>query len=121
MFTVSVETTFSASHQLRLEDGRQEDFHSHDWHVTAAVCSDRLNSLGLVVDFYWLKACLEEVTGVLGGIKLSQLEYFRRNNPSAEMVARYIYEKLEEKTADTVKIESVTVVEEPGCTAKFGK
>ncbi len=121
MFSVSVETGFKASHQLRLADGSKEALHKHHWQVKVVVCRENLNRLGLVMDFNQLKASVNEAVVPLVDIRLSELDYFQANNPSAEAVAKYIYEKLEQKIPAGAKLKSVSVVEEPGCTAKFGK
>jgi 6-pyruvoyl-tetrahydropterin synthase len=52
---------------------------------------------------------------------LNSVRYFQQNNPSAENVAGYIFEKLEPKLPDGVRLENVRVSEEPGCSAKFSK
>jgi 6-pyruvoyltetrahydropterin/6-carboxytetrahydropterin synthase len=121
LFTVSIETRFSAAHQLTLADGSKEPLHEHDWLVTASVGSDRLNSMGVVIDFHMLKEMVESVVGQLADNRLGRTEHFKKNNPSAEVVARYIYEKLETIMPKNVKLEHVKVVEEPGCWAKFSK
>ena len=121
MFTVSIETYFKASHQLRLPDGSREALHCHNWSVTAEVCSEKLNSMGLVMDFLRLKAMVNDITAELDDITLEKAEYFRKNNPSAENVAKYIYEKLEPKLPKTLRLDHIKVVEEPDCRAKFGK
>ena len=121
MFTVSVETHFWASHQLTLADGSKEPLHRHNWAVTADVSSDKLNSMGLVMDFCRLKAMVDKTIAEFDNIPLDRIDYFRQNNPSAENVAKYIYEKLRTKLPRGVKLENISVVEEPGCSAKFGK
>lgn len=121
MFTVSVETDFWASHQLALPDGPKEPPHRHNWVVTADVGSEKLNSMGLVMDFSQLKAMLDNIVSEFDNITLDEVDYFRRNNSSAENVAKYIYEKLESRLPDGVKLENVRVVEELGCSANFTK
>ena len=120
MFTVSVETHFWASHQLVLPDGSKEPVHRHNWSVTADVCSDKLNSMAVVMDFQKLKAMVDDIVAQFDNMALEELSYFQQNNPSAENVARYIYEKLRSKMPQGVKLKSIRVVEEPGCSAKFG-
>ena len=68
MFTVSVETHFRASHQLTLPDGSKEQAHTHDWLIAAEVCRDKLDSMGLVMDFSRLKAMVDNIVGELGDI-----------------------------------------------------
>ncbi len=119
MFTVSVETSFRASHQLTLPDGSKEPAHNHDWLVSVDVGSTGLNSMGFVVDFHRLRAVVDNIVSEFNDIPLDKIDYFQRNNPSAENVAKYIYEKLDSSLPKGVKLSSVRVVEEPGCSAKF--
>ena len=121
MFTVSVETHFWAPHQLTLSDGSKEPLHHHNWAVTADVSSSEPDSMGLVMDFRRLKAMVDKTIADFDNIQLEKLDYFRRNNSSAEMIAKYIYEKLEPDLPKGVKLNYIRVVEQPGCSAKFGK
>jgi 6-pyruvoyltetrahydropterin/6-carboxytetrahydropterin synthase len=121
MFTISVETNFWASHQLILPDGSKEPQHRHNWLVIADVSSDKLNSMGLVINFQRLKRMIDNIVSQFNNISLDNIDYFRQNNSSAENVAKYIYEKLEPKLPKTVKLQSITVVEKQGCSAKFRK
>ena len=120
MFTVSVETHFWASHQLTLPDGSKEPPHHHNWAVTANVSSEKLNSMGLAMDFRRLKATVDNIVAEFDNIPLDRIDYFQRNNSSAENVAKYIYEKLQSKLPADTKLQDVRVVEEPGCSVKFG-
>ena len=121
IFTISVETRFRASHQLTLPDGSKEPLHHHDWLVTADVSSDRLDNMGVVMSFQKLKAMIDATVGDFDNTAIETNGYFRQNNPSAENVARYIYEKLRINLPKGVKLRNVKVVEEPGCSAKFGQ
>ena len=121
MFTISVETYFWASHQLVLLDGSKEPVHHHNWLVSAGLSSDKLNSMAVVMDFQELKAMLDDIVSEFDNMALNEISYFRQNNPSAENVARYIYEKLRAKLPEDVKLQNVRVVEEPGCTANFSE
>jgi len=121
MFTVSVETHFGASHQLALPDGSKEPLHHHNWVVTANLSSDKLDSMGFVMDFCRLKAVVDKTIAEFDNVPLDSIDYFRRNNSSAENVAKYIFDKLEPKLPGGVELRSIRVVEEPGCSAKFSK
>ncbi len=121
MFTISVETRFWASHQLALPDGSKEPAHRHNWAVTADVSSDRLDSMGLVMDFNRLKTMVDNIVAQLNNKPLNGIDYFRQNSSSAENVAKYIYDKLNSQMPDGTGLDSITVAEEPGCSAKFGK
>ncbi len=121
MFSVSIETHFDASHQLTLTDGSKEPLHHHNWVVTANISSDKLDSMGLVMDFCRLKAMVNAIIAEMDNAPLDSIDYFQRNNSSAENVAKYIFDKLEPKLQGGVKLRSIRVVEEPGCSAKFSK
>ncbi len=119
MFTISVETHFWASHQLSLPDGSKEPAHHHNWLVTADVSTNKLNNMGLAMDFNRLKAIVDELIAGFDNTAIENTDYFRQNNSSAENVAKYIYEKLQPILPKGLKLQSVTVVEEPGCSARF--
>lgn len=119
MLTVSVETRFWASHRLTLPGGSKEAVHSHNWSVTAEVGRDRLNDMGLVMDFHRLKAMLDNIVAEFDNMTLDSIDYFRPINSTAENVAKYIFEKLQLKLPKDVNLEAVRVTEELGCSAKF--
>jgi 6-pyruvoyltetrahydropterin/6-carboxytetrahydropterin synthase len=121
LFTISVETGFRASHQLTLPDGSKEPLHEHDWRVVAQAGSDKLNAMGLVMDFHHLRDLLDSVLSQFQDAALEQQPCFARNNTSAENVAEYVYESLEGRLPPGVRLEKIKVVEEPGCAAKFTK
>lgn len=121
MFTISVEAHFRASHRLILPDGSKETSHHHDWHVNAEVGSEKLNHVGLVMNFHKLKELLDYAVAELNNTTLEKTSYFQKNNPTAENVAKYIYDKLEQKLPEGVKLRNIEVVEAPGCKAKFGE
>jgi 6-pyruvoyltetrahydropterin/6-carboxytetrahydropterin synthase len=112
MFTISVEAQFQAS---------KEPLHRHDWMIVIKVSSEKLDSMGLVMDFGQLKAMVNEITSGLNGARLDDVSYFHRNNSSAENVAKYIFDELEPKLPGGVELRSVKVVEEPGCSARFSR
>ena len=119
MFTISVERHFRASHQLTLPDGSKEPVHQHDWVVTASLSSERLNNMGVVMDFQALQAMIDKTVAGFDNSALESIGYFQQNNPSAENVAKYIYEKLRIELPKGVKLLNILIVEEPGCSAKF--
>jgi len=93
--------------------------HHHNWVVTADVSGSELDSMGLIMDFRRLKAMVDSIVADFDNIQLEKLDYFQRNNSSAENVAKYVYEKLEPKLPGTVKLNHIRVFEEPGCSAIF--
>ena len=121
MFTVSVEVSFWASHQLVLPDGSKEPAHRHNWSVTAEVGSEELDDTGVVMDFHRLRAELGSIIARFDNSDLAAVDYLRQSNPSAENVAKYIFGELEARLPQGVDLKSVKVGEEEGCRAKFCK
>jgi 6-pyruvoyltetrahydropterin/6-carboxytetrahydropterin synthase len=121
LFTIAVETHFWASHQITLPDGSKEPLHKHDWIATVEVSGEKLNEMGLVMDFERLRKRVEKIVTPFENTTLESHDYFRKTNSSAENVAKYIYEQLEPMIPAGVKLESVRVVEKQGCSAKYHK
>jgi 6-pyruvoyltetrahydropterin/6-carboxytetrahydropterin synthase len=119
MFTISVETHFWASHQIFLPDGSKEPLHHHNWLVTAEVASAMLNDMAVVMDFHELKEMLDNIAAEFENKTLNETGFFLQNIPSAENVAKYIYDKLRNELSGGVKIRNVKVVEQTGCSAKY--
>ncbi len=127
MFTVSVETYFWASHRLVLPDSSKEPLHNHNWSVTAVLSSEKLDSMAVVMDFQKLKEMVDNIVAEFDNTALNEISYFQQtsassvesNNPSAENVAKFIYEKLRAILPEGVKLQGIRVVEEPGCSAKY--
>ncbi|MHC5083855.1 MAG: 6-pyruvoyl trahydropterin synthase family protein [Planctomycetota bacterium] len=119
MYTIFLDTSFRAQHQLSFTDGTQEPLHEHNWGVSVAVSSPKLDTDDLVIDFEELKTLLEGILLDFRGQRLETVGYFEQRNASAENVAHIIFEKIAPMLPDTVKLEYVEVTEAPGCRARF--
>jgi len=121
LYTVTIETSFSASHQLTYSCGEIEELHNHDWLVRACVSTDYLDENGLAVDFIDLKVHLEKITAAFEGKQLEDMDCFGAINASAENVAKYIYDQLNPLLPETSTLEYIEVMEAAGCWAKYSK
>lgn len=119
MFTVTVETSFKAEHQLTMHDGQKEPLHGHDWLVKASVSGDRLDRFGLLIDFKWFRELIEAVIAQFRGQILEQSGCFDGKNASAENVAEYVFQEIEPQMPDHVRLLWVQVAEEKGCWASY--
>ena len=120
MYEVAITKDFSAAHSLKEIGGGCEALHGHNFTVEIAVASDDLDSSGVVVDFRLLKIWMEEVFEGLDHKYLNDLPYFADRNPSSENLARYIHDRLMEKTNSTVfHITRVTVWESASSRATY--
>jgi 6-pyruvoyltetrahydropterin/6-carboxytetrahydropterin synthase len=138
MYTLSVKSDFSAAHNLRGYKGRCESLHGHNWKAEAVISAKKLDAQGLVIDFHLIK---KELKGILEGLDhkyLNELSYFKKHNPTSENLAKYIYEKLDDRLrlsvqqvrlngavgqagiADSI-LQEVTVWESDNCSATYSK
>ena len=119
MYEVRVESRFSAAHALREYEGNCERLHGHNWKVEIRLAAEGLNDQGLAIDFRQAKALLNEVLDGLDHRFLNDLEPFRKENPSTEVLARYIFEELTARFPGGVRLTEVTAWETPGCAATY--
>ena len=94
MFEVTVEQTFAAGHALREYKGKCENVHGHNYRVQITVEGEKLNRIGLLVDFVELKKAVREVIERLDHQFINDLEPFTTINPSAENMAKYFYDEV---------------------------
>ena len=96
MYSLRVETEFAAAHFLSHYHGKCEKLHGHNYKVRLWVRGAELNEGGMVADFSLLKNCLRETVGLLDHSNLNDMEIFQ-NDPSAERIARFIFDKVRER------------------------
>lgn len=117
MYTVSVEVRFSAVHSIKLGDGTFESPHSHEWRVRVYFMRADVDETGMVVDFQDAQSALQSVTAKLHHTDLNEHDGLGGCNPTAEVVARYIFERLHELSLPM--IQRVETTEAPGCVACY--
>jgi len=120
MYSLKVEGNFSSAHNLRGYKGKCEELHGHNWRVQITAKSAKLDKSGLMVDFRFLKEKLNDCLEKLDHKYLNKIKYFSGagKNPTSENIAEYIYNELKGKIP---QISSVTVWENPTCSATYEK
>ncbi|MDD5634141.1 MAG: 6-carboxytetrahydropterin synthase QueD [Candidatus Omnitrophica bacterium] len=118
MFTIKVKSEFNSAHNLRGYKGKCEELHGHNWTVELAVCSEKLDKTGMVVDFKEVKEALNEILQALDHKYLNELKYFKKNNPTSENIAKYIFNEISERRPD-ISIKEVTVWETDSSAATY--
>lgn len=120
MYELMVETDFSAAHQLRGYKGKCEALHGHNWRVQIIVSSDKLNDIGIVIDFHELKAITGNVISQLDHTFLNDVFPFTEINPSSENIAKWIYDSVNKKMKQkNCTVSSVTVWENDTSSATY--
>lgn len=111
MYELTVQTEFSAAHALRGYPGKCARLHGHNFKVEVTVCGAELDELGMLVDFQTIKARLREITEAFDHRILNDLPPFAKQNPTAENLARYLYEQMRDSAPAGVTIAASTVHE----------
>ena len=114
MFEVSVDDSFAAAHNLRNYKGKCENLHGHNYKVRVVLTGPRLDDTGLLYDFVHLKQVMRSVLGALDHKYLNETKPFDELNPSAENIAKHIYDETARQmntTANGATLASVTVWE----------
>jgi 6-pyruvoyltetrahydropterin/6-carboxytetrahydropterin synthase len=93
MFEVFVDETFSAGHALRGYRGKCENVHGHNYRVRITIAGAKLDSVGLLMDFSQVKKAIQGVLQTLDHRFLNDMAPFDLINPSAENIARHIYQE----------------------------
>jgi len=109
MFEVSVEHTFSAGHALRNYRGKCENVHGHNYRVQITLRGEKLDSVGMLADFVELKRLLRAISEPLDHVFINDIEPFRELNPTAENMALYFCQKLQEGLKLEVPVEVAEV------------
>jgi len=119
MYELSIETQFAAAHQLRGYKGKCENMHGHNWRVQVSISSEKLNDIGIVMDFHDLKKETNEAILSLDHSYLNEVFPFTEINPSSENIAKWIFESLKKRLENSVKVNSVTVWESENSSATY--
>ena len=121
MYEVMIEEEFSAAHALRGYRGKCENMHGHNWKVEVYVRGERLDQVGMLVDFRELKAATRRVMEILDHQNLNELKPFDvEMNPSSEHLAGFILHKVAEQIGDhRLQVYKVRVWETPSTSATY--
>ena len=121
MFEVTIEESFAAGHALRNYRGKCENVHGHNYRCQVTVSGPGLNSIGLLVDFVELKKVVHAVLDRLDHQWLNDFPPFDVLNPSAENMAKYIYDEVSAglKDRNGVRIGAVRLWETDTASATY--
>ncbi|MFA5103653.1 MAG: 6-carboxytetrahydropterin synthase QueD [Candidatus Margulisiibacteriota bacterium] len=97
MYEITIEDTFASAHQLVGYEGPCENIHGHTWKVEVSLKGDNLDKLGMLFDFKKAKNVLKDILSGFDHKNLNELKYFVKENPTAENIARTIYDLYSDK------------------------
>jgi len=100
MYEVTAEADFSASHILEGYEGPCGKLHGHNYRVQVTAEGEILDALGMALDLRILKKALASSLVSLDHSHLNDLPDFASTPPSAENIARCIFERVRAALAE---------------------
>ena len=120
MYELVIEEEFSAAHQLRQLPDNAEPLHGHNWRVQVSVTAQDLDEHGLVMDFARLREQVRAEVAPFAQRFLNEIPPFTRLEPSAENVAKWLYERVTERVnSGRVRVSRVMVWESSAAGATY--
>lgn len=137
MYADRIELIFDAGHRLLKYKGKCEAPHGHTFKAEIMLSSDKIDQMGFVVDFVelrdkvgkwvdenWDHAFLvnqqdQELLRALNMLKEKKIFVFHNENPTAEVMAKYLYDYVHELYGDLVS--KVRIWESPNQYAEYFK
>lgn len=137
IITCTRKLEFDAAHRVKLHESKCRNLHGHRYAVEITMSAPELDGLGRVVDFGVMKEKLggwidahwdhqtilwdqdRELGEAIAG-KTGQKIYYMPTNPTAENMAKYLFEKICPALFDApLKIEKIVLRETPNCWAEI--
>lgn len=120
MFEVIIAHPFVAAHRLKLHDGSYEPLHGHNWKMEVRLQGKDLDKIDVLIDFLDVKAKVQETLKKIDYTFLNENLELGQRNPSAEIVAHWIFKRLNQEIDHPVaKVRKVTVWETEDCAASY--
>lgn len=123
MWHVTVDYSFSAAHYYEGFHGAVASLHGHTFGVRVCIHAKSVLGTGLAVERRDLERLVRQVAGVFEHKTLNEVEPFDKVNPTPELLAKYIYEGVEELmkpvASNGLGVEWVSVKEGEGIEAKY--
>lgn len=113
VYELTVKGHFDAAHALRDYPGECRNLHGHTWDVEVTVEGATLDDIGIVYDFKQLKDDLAAVITNYDHVLINDVPPFDVITPTAENLARVIFERLVETVGEQVRVREVAVWESP--------
>lgn len=123
MYELTISVNFEAAHYIKDYPGKCNRLHGHNWKVEVNIYGNKLDKLGMLVDFRDLKVTVNKIMEKLDHYCLNEIEPFCTMNPTAENIAKYIYDQLlETKEFDQdVNLRSIKIWESATSAATYSR
>ena len=94
MFEVGVVGHFEARHHLVGDFGPASEPHAHEYRIEATVTGSELKADGTLLDITVLQSALSSITTTWSGRNLNDAKGLAQPNPTAEVLARAVWNHL---------------------------
>ncbi|MEM9242927.1 MAG: 6-carboxytetrahydropterin synthase QueD [Pseudomonadota bacterium] len=112
MYSITIILRFCAAHKIDGYNGKCANLHGHNYKLELEVSATQLDKLGFVVDSDIIKQHVKPIIAQLDHQYLNELPGFAGVSPSAENIAKYIYEQCDQSLRkDRIQISQVTLWE----------
>ena len=112
MYKINVTTSFSGAHLLKGYAGECQNLHGHNWKIRVQLCSEKVDHVGMAIDFKIVKEHLSELIAIFDHKYLNELPFFTEQNPTSENIAKVIYDHLQMSVEkDNIKLTEVEIWE----------
>lgn len=122
MYEVIITHPFVAAHRLKLYDGSLEPLHGHNWKMEVRLAGKDLDKIEVLIDFLEVKAKVAELLKKIDYTYLNENLQLEGRNPSAEVVAYWLFQKINDAVRHPVaRVRKVTVWETEDCAASYSE
>jgi 6-pyruvoyltetrahydropterin/6-carboxytetrahydropterin synthase len=119
MYGIIIRDTFSAAHYLRGYKGKCERIHGHNYLVEVQIEGENLDNIGILWDFNEGKELLRGILEELDHSLLNKDSPLGSLNPTAENIARFIFQKIRENLPSHLRLKRVIVWENQNSAAYY--
>ena len=135
---LSAEFTFDAAHRILGHPGKCAYLHGHTYHLEVTVSAERLDPLGMVIDFDDFRALVKKAVldrwdhatllwsedPLAPAIERIQAEAPEKvvrlsGNPTAEILTREAWQAIHLSLPQDVSLERVAIKETPACSSEL--
>jgi 6-pyruvoyltetrahydropterin/6-carboxytetrahydropterin synthase len=112
-FIIQIQGNFSSAHRLLDYHGNCENLHGHNWKVVVKIKASELDKSGMLIDFSIAEKILYSTLRHFDHKYLNEVPPFDNLNPTAENIAKHIFDILsDEFNQNTILVAEVAVWED---------
>jgi 6-pyruvoyltetrahydropterin/6-carboxytetrahydropterin synthase len=102
--TICKDFTFAAAHSIRGHTRGCQNLHGHNYRVRVHLQAERLDPLGMVMDFADLKTIVQEIVGPFDHAVINDIPPFDERNTTAELLSQYVFEEVARRLAEQERV-----------------